>query len=93
MVEERAEAEGVAGTVSKAGFGVQVGEFTDRRNKFGLEPGRRSELEGSLRGAARVATLFEKAKKFGVEAGSEQRIGLAGRGAAELQSKTEPLEK
>ncbi|HJY89952.1 MAG TPA: hypothetical protein VJ255_06715, partial [Candidatus Acidoferrum sp.] len=89
LVEERAEAEGVAGAVSKAGFRVQVGEFPDRRNEFGLEPGRRSELEGSLRGAAGVATPFEKAKKFGIEAGSEQRIGLAGRGAAELQSKTE----
>ena len=93
MEEERAEAEGVAGAVSKAGFGVQVGEFTDGRNEFGLEPGRRSELEGSLRGAAGVATFFEKAKKFGIEPGSEQGTGLAGRGAAELQSKTEPLEK
>ena len=93
MVEEGAEAEGVAGAVSKSGFGVQVGEFADGRNEFGLEPGRRSELEGSLRGAAGVATPFEKAKKFGIEAGSEQRIELAGRGAAELQSKTEPLEK
>jgi hypothetical protein len=39
LVEERAEPEGVAGAVSKAGFGVQVGEFTDGRNEFGLEPG------------------------------------------------------
>ena len=93
MVEEGAEAEGVAGAVSKAGFGIQVGKFTNGRNEFGLEPGRRNELEGSLRGATGVAALFKKAKKFGIEAGSEQRIGLAGRGAAELQSKTEPLEK
>jgi hypothetical protein len=39
LVEERAEAEGVAGAVAKAGFRVQVGEFTDGRNEFGLEPG------------------------------------------------------
>ena len=39
LVEQRAEAEGVAGAVAKAGFRVQVGEFTDGRNEFGLEPG------------------------------------------------------
>ena len=93
MAEERAQAEGVAGAVSEAGFRVQAGEFTDRRNEFGLEPGRRSELEGSLRGAAGVAALFKKAKKFGIETGSEQWMGLAGRGAAELHSKTDPQEE
>lgn len=39
LVEERAEAEGVAGAVAKAGFRVQVGEFTDGRNEFGMELG------------------------------------------------------
>ena len=44
MVEERAKAKGVAGPVAKAGFRVQMGEFADRRNEFGMEPAGRSEL-------------------------------------------------
>ena len=82
MLEERAKAQGVAGPVATAGCRVQVGEFTNGREEFGLKPGARGELERSLRGAAGVTAFFEQAKKFGVEARSEQRVGLAGGGAA-----------
>lgn len=78
MLEQGAEAECVAGAVAKAGFCVQVGEFANGGNQFGMKAGGRSKLEGSLRAAARIAAFFEKAKKLCIEARSEQRIGLAG---------------
>ena len=78
MLEERAEAEGIAGAVAKARFRVQVREFAYGRNEFGMKPGGRSELEGSLRGAAGIAAFFEKAKKLCIQARSEQRVGLTG---------------
>src|SRR5258705_13772075 len=93
LLEEGAQAKGVANCSAEARFGVEGGEFADCGTEAGLEGERRCKFSRRLGFHAGVPSLLEYTQHFRVQPGSKLRVVSERLRLPYLQRKGQPTGK
>src|SRR6267142_4207826 len=89
LIEQLAQAGGVAGCAAEAGVGVNLRKFADRRSQI-RRIHRSRKFERCLRFHSLEAAPRQDSQQFAVEPRSKLRITLRRSRSAQLQKQTDP---